>query len=70
MVDCEWEKVHSILYKSLVGSLCYFTSTRLDIPFGVGLVSYYMKTPTMIHMKITKKSHHYIKGILNYDQYY
>jgi hypothetical protein len=49
------EKISSITFKSLVGSLRYLTYTRVDILFGVGLVSRFMKTPVMTHFKALKR---------------
>jgi hypothetical protein len=51
----EGEKISSITFKSLVGSLRYLTYTRVDILFGVGLVSRFMKTPVMTHFKALKR---------------
>ena len=40
------EKVDSIMFKSLVGSLRYLTCTRPDILFAVGIMSCFMENPT------------------------
>ncbi|XP_022870848.1 uncharacterized protein LOC111390093 [Olea europaea var. sylvestris] len=40
------------------------------ILFGVGLISRYMETPTMTHMKIAKRIVRYIKGTLDYGLVY
>jgi len=50
----EIEKINYIAFKSLVGSLRYLICTRSYILFGVGLVSRFMKTPTMTHLKALK----------------
>ncbi|XP_022895465.1 uncharacterized protein LOC111409681 [Olea europaea var. sylvestris] len=66
----EGEKVNPTLFKSLVGSLRYLTCTRPDILFGVGLISRYMETPTMTHMKTAKRILRYIKCTLDYGLVY
>ncbi|XP_050902735.1 uncharacterized mitochondrial protein AtMg00810-like [Lathyrus oleraceus] len=58
------------LYKSLVGSLRYLTSTRPNILYVVGFVSRYMEAPTTTHFKAEKRIIRYIKGITNFDLHY
>ncbi|XP_022843442.1 uncharacterized protein LOC111366997 [Olea europaea var. sylvestris] len=57
-------------YRQLVGSLRYLACTTPDIFYGVGLVSCYMKAPTLTHMEITKRMLRYIKGTLDYGLIY
>lgn len=52
-------------FKSLVGSLQYLTCTRLDILYGVGLISRYMEAPDQSHLNAAKRILCYIKGTLN-----
>ena len=58
------------LFKSLVGSLRYLTIIRLDIVYGVRLVSHYMETPKESHWLPAKRILRYIKGTLNLDLFY
>ena len=58
----EEEKVYPTFFKSFVGNLLYLTCTRPDIFYIVGLVSWYMKNPNIIHFKAAKRIFHYIKG--------
>jgi len=44
--DEEGKRVNSTLYKLIVGSLIYLTTTRPDIIFAVNLISRYMENPT------------------------
>eukprot|EP00253_Pinus_taeda_P007279 PITA_07279 len=46
--DCG-SNVNSTLYKSMIGTLMYLTTTRLDIMYGVSLVSRFMETPKEAH---------------------
>ncbi|XP_050916272.1 uncharacterized mitochondrial protein AtMg00810-like [Lathyrus oleraceus] len=57
------EIVDPTLYKSLVGSLRYLTSTRPDILYVAGVVSRYMEAPTTTHFKAAKRILQYIKDI-------
>jgi hypothetical protein len=51
----EEDKINSTTFKSLVGSLRYLTCIYPNIGFGVGLVSRFMKTSTMIHFITLKR---------------
>ena len=42
-------KVDPTMYKRLVGSLMYLTTTRSDIMFTVSLISRFMETPKSTH---------------------
>jgi hypothetical protein len=66
----EWEKLNSTRFKSLVGSLRYLACTRLNILYGVGLVSWFMETPTMIHFKALKWILRYIKDTIDFGLFY
>ena len=66
----EGNNVDPTLYKSLVGSLCYLTCTRLDILYVVGVVNWYMENPTTTHLKTTKRILRYLKGTIEFGLYY
>ena len=76
-VDCgiklsrydETSNVDATYSKSQVGSLRYLTCTRLDILFGVGLVSHYMKKPKSTRLMAAKRILHGIKGTISYGVY-
>jgi hypothetical protein len=46
--------VESTLYKQLVGSLLYFTHSRLDLSYAVGTVSRFTQEPHELHWKEAK----------------
>ena len=49
------------LYKTIVGSLMYFTATRHDIMYVVSLISKFMETPKETHWKEAKRILRYVK---------
>jgi len=50
----EGEKINSITFESLIGSLRYLTCTCSNILYEAGLVSRFMETPTMTDFKALK----------------
>jgi hypothetical protein len=55
-------KVDPTLFKRLVGSLMYLTTTRPDIMYGVSLISRFMETPKESHWKEGKRILRYVNG--------
>ena len=58
------------LYKKLVGSLKYLKATRLDITYGVNLISRFMESPKGLNWKTRKRILRYITGIEDYGILY
>jgi hypothetical protein len=54
------------MYRHIVGSLNYLTTTRLDIAYPVSLLSQFMEKPQEIHWNATKAVLRYLKGTLDY----
>lgn len=50
----EGRKVDNRVFKQIVGSLMYLTTTRPDIMYSVSLVSRYMECPQEIHLAAAK----------------
>eukprot|EP00253_Pinus_taeda_P024114 PITA_24114 len=50
------------LYKSIVGSLMYLTSTRLDIMHAISLISRFMERPKEAHWQAAKRILRYVNG--------
>lgn len=42
-------------YKSIIGSLFYLTTSRLDISFSVGVCARYQAAPKESHLKAAKR---------------
>ena len=53
--DDDGSTVDPTLFKRLVGSLMYLTATRLDIMYGVNLISIFMESPKDSHWKPSKR---------------
>ncbi|GJV55267.1 putative ribonuclease H-like domain-containing protein [Tanacetum coccineum] len=58
--DCEEADVH--LYRSMIGSLMYLTSSRPDIIFAVCACARYQVKPKMSHLHAVKRIFRYLKG--------
>eukprot|EP00253_Pinus_taeda_P017290 PITA_17290 len=50
------------LYKSIVGSLMYLTTTRPDIMYAGSLISRFMERPKEAHWQAVKRILRYVKG--------
>ncbi|KAL0558903.1 hypothetical protein IC582_003487 [Cucumis melo] len=68
--DQKGKKVDSTLYKQIVGSLMYITTTRPDIMHFVSLISRYMENPTKMHLLAVKRIFRYLQGTKNYGLFY
>jgi hypothetical protein len=68
--DGAGEKVNATLYKQIVGSLMYLTSTRPDIMYAVSLISRYMECPAEAHLLAAKRIFRYLKGTADYGILY
>jgi hypothetical protein len=66
----EGPTVEPTLYKSLVGSLLYLTTTRPNIMYAAILVSRYMESPKDSHWKMVKQILRYVAGTLNFGLWY
>lgn len=64
------EKVDATLFKQIVGSLMYLTTTRPDLIYAVSLISHYMAEPTMRHYAATKRIMRYLQGTMDYGVFY
>ena len=52
----EGRKVDNTLYKQIVGSLMYLTTTRLDVTHVVSLISRFMESPKKCIYKLPRES--------------
>ncbi|XP_016652132.1 PREDICTED: uncharacterized mitochondrial protein AtMg00810-like [Prunus mume] len=63
-------KADESVYKSLIGSLLYLTTIRLDIMYAISLLSRFMQNPSQIHCGATKRILRYLQGIIDYGIWY
>ncbi|XP_074356626.1 secreted RxLR effector protein 161-like [Apium graveolens] len=68
--DRNGTKVDNTLYKQIVGSLMYLTTTRPDRMYSVSLISRYMENPTKMHLLATKRILRYLQGTRDFGLFY
>eukprot|EP00253_Pinus_taeda_P028810 PITA_28810 len=64
------KEVNGTMYRQLVGSLNYLTTSRPDIAYSVSILSQFMAKPCESHCKAAKKVLRYLKGTLNFGIMY
>ncbi|GJZ47092.1 uncharacterized mitochondrial protein-like protein [Tanacetum coccineum] len=60
--DEDGEEVDVHLYRSMIGSLMYLTSSRPDIMFAVCVCARYQVNPKVSHLHAVKRIFRYLKG--------
>ncbi|GJV90264.1 hypothetical protein Tco_1538077, partial [Tanacetum coccineum] len=60
--DEDGEEVDVHLYRSMIGSLMYLTSSRPDIMFAVCACARYQVNPKVSHLHVVKRIFWYLKG--------
>ncbi|GKE63899.1 uncharacterized mitochondrial protein-like protein [Tanacetum coccineum] len=60
--DADGEDVDEHLYRSMIGSLIYLTSSRPDIMFAVCACARYQINPKVSHLHAVKRIFRYLKG--------
>ncbi|GJZ86717.1 putative ribonuclease H-like domain-containing protein [Tanacetum coccineum] len=68
--DAEAEDVDVHLYRSMIGSLMYLTSSRPDIMFAVCACARFQITPKVSHLHAVKRIFRYLKGQPKSDLWY
>jgi len=62
--------VDATLYRQLIGSLIYLTTTRPDLAYAVILLSQFMSKPLESHWNATKNFLRYLQGTVDYGIIY
>nr|GEW01141.1 hypothetical protein [Tanacetum cinerariifolium] len=68
--DPDGEDVDVHIYKSMIGSLMYLTSTRPEIMFAVCACARFQVTPKISHLHAVKRIFRYLKGKPNLGLWY
>ncbi|GJT41018.1 putative ribonuclease H-like domain-containing protein [Tanacetum coccineum] len=61
--DANGEDVDEHLYRSMIGSLMYLTSSRPDIMFAVCACARFQVNPKVSHLHVVKRIFRYLKGL-------
>ena len=65
-IDLLGKSVDSFLYRSMIGSFLYFTASRPDISYSVGVCARYQANPKESHMTALKRIIKYVKATANF----
>ena len=63
-------EVDHTMYRSMIGSLLYVTTSRPDVMQAVGLVSIFQSTPKETHVVVVKRILRHLKGTMDYGLWY
>ncbi|XP_070036306.1 secreted RxLR effector protein 161-like [Nicotiana tomentosiformis] len=62
--------VNQTMYRGIIGSLLYLTTSKLDIVFSVGLCARFQSNPKESHLKAAKRILRYLKRTQDLVLYY
>ncbi|GJZ38355.1 retrovirus-related pol polyprotein from transposon TNT 1-94 [Tanacetum coccineum] len=68
--DLQGKPVDATLYRDMIGSLMYLTSSRPDLIYVVRLCARYQAKPTKKHLNAVKWIFRYLKGTINMGLWY
>nr|GEU91253.1 uncharacterized mitochondrial protein AtMg00810-like [Tanacetum cinerariifolium] len=68
--DLQGMPVDATLYRGMIGSLMYLTSSRPDLIYVVYLCARYQIKPTKKHLHVVKQIFRYLKGNINIGLWY
>ena len=68
--DDESKEVDQKLYRSMIGSLLYVTTSRPDVMHAVGLVVRFQANPEETHVLAIKRIFRYLKGTTEFGLWY
>nr|GEZ14632.1 uncharacterized mitochondrial protein AtMg00810-like [Tanacetum cinerariifolium] len=68
--DEDGEEVDAHMYRSMIGSLMYLTSSRPDITFAVCACARYQVNPKILHLHAMKRIFRYLKGQTKFCLWY
>ena len=68
--DAVGTEVDPTLYRSMIGSLLYLTTSRPDIAFSIGVCARFQAAPKESHLTAVKQIIRYINGTSDYGIWY
>ncbi|GJU47858.1 retrovirus-related pol polyprotein from transposon TNT 1-94 [Tanacetum coccineum] len=68
--DLQGTPVDATLYRGIIGSFMYLTSSRPDLIYAVCLCARYQEKPTVKHLHAVKRIFRYLKGTINMGLWY
>ncbi|GJX07119.1 uncharacterized mitochondrial protein-like protein [Tanacetum coccineum] len=68
--DLQGTPIDATLYRGMIGSLMYLTSSRPDLIYAVCLCARYQAKPTEKHLNEVKRIFRYLKGTINMGLWY
>ncbi|GKC12445.1 uncharacterized mitochondrial protein-like protein [Tanacetum coccineum] len=68
--DLQGTPVDATLYRGMIGSLMYLTSSRPNLMYTVCLCARYQEKPTEKHLQALKRIFQYLKGTINMGLWY
>ncbi|GJV85535.1 retrovirus-related pol polyprotein from transposon TNT 1-94 [Tanacetum coccineum] len=68
--DLQRKQVDATLYRGMIGSFMYLTSSRPDLIYVVCLCAQYQAKPTEKHLQAVKRIFQYLKGTINIGLWY
>ncbi|GKD42837.1 retrovirus-related pol polyprotein from transposon TNT 1-94 [Tanacetum coccineum] len=68
--DLQGTPVDATLYRGMIGSFMYLTSSRPDLIYAVCLCAHYQAKPTKKHLHAVKWIFRYLKGTINMGLWY
>ncbi|GKA38759.1 retrovirus-related pol polyprotein from transposon TNT 1-94 [Tanacetum coccineum] len=68
--DLQGKQVDATIYRGMIGSLMYLTSSRPDLIYAVCLCARYQAKPTKKHLQAVKQIFRYLKGTINMGLWY
>ncbi|XP_071728315.1 secreted RxLR effector protein 161-like [Rutidosis leptorrhynchoides] len=69
-IEDEGIRVNGTEFRSIIWNLRYLVHTRTDIGYAVGVMSRFMASPKVGHLKAVKQILRYVKGTVNLDVFY
>ena len=65
-IDDSDSSIDPCLYKNMISSFLYLTTSRDGICFRVGVCARYLANSKVSHLAIVKQIIHFVSGIINY----